>query len=953
MRVMVTPQIQTFYPDGQAAAARATTAQLQSCYAQLLTHLPPIPRERLQLIIHRGELNNAYVHPPAGAQPTFMVLPMHQGLEMFNLLNFGVAGGTWVGCHEAVHYVMLNYITGFWRGVNAAFGDVISPQNFLDPWVHEGMATYYEAKLAGPVGRPTSALWRGMFEAAAAGENYKLHAGHLAGDRRIEFGGRYLIGMHFIEYLAQTYGEKKLWDLVERQGDAVLAPFAITLRFAAVFGKTIDVLFEDFLRSVRAGPKRTKPATQTTLHEVDGTWARLASCPNEGLYAVLHNGPDMPPTLTVHDDTGNALWHHNLTQVWPQRDIIRPSGQALSGLSFTQNCQRLYFVVADLDRNTASQTNLVEVNMATHGLHVSKLGQYGVGGGIDALGERYVYVALQDASAQLRLRFVETGEELILPNPQGVLSLGAPAFSPAGQTVAFAGQTADGFQLFALDLPTQRSRQLTAMPGFHYAPHFVDAEHLLFVRPDASKHLQAYSLNLQDLSTTQQTDAPYAVMDAVPGAAGHVTLLNAKGWGWSLDQASCREAQSVAALPPPQALQTASAQPTAPARSTSTTWPAISAPSSPPAQTPPGEDQPYHPAQHLGFPSLRLPVVNYLSGGPEPPSRRYLIGGYVLGQDRLGLHGYSALATYAPIFMVPSASLAYLNRTQMPWTLSAVASFSPTELTLGWRAALAASRPFYTTTLSLSLQALYTAASPWLDTGTRQTQVVGPGVSLRYGAQEATAYAGARRGLGLAIAVQGYPRQVFGNTAGFVDTSLLISAVTPLPVSRRHRLAATLRGRTLWGTGEAGLRIGSSPQGSGNSVEAAPARGASRTTLDRYATALDLSETQRGFEDWSWYARSSVLGEVTYHYPMIVDYGWHSFLYFFPSLFIPQVDFELFASGSYSVRRNAQIWHRAAGGYLGLQTQWGQLASISFGYQLAHRFDIATPAVEHLFMLNL
>ena len=88
-----------------------------------------------------------------------------------------------------------------------------------------------------------------------------------------------------------------------------------------------------------------------------------------------------------------------------------------------------------------------------------------------------------------------------------------------------------------------------------------------------------------------------------------------------------------------------------------------------------------------------------------------------------------------------------------------------------------------------------------------------------------------------------------------------------------------------------------------------------------------FSESLRGFEDLPLsVTRGVAFGEATYHYPFIIDHGWASTLWILPSLFVRQLDLELFASaaqGPESRVYGAGERHEAAGGFLSLRTVFG------------------------------
>jgi hypothetical protein len=88
-----------------------------------------------------------------------------------------------------------------------------------------------------------------------------------------------------------------------------------------------------------------------------------------------------------------------------------------------------------------------------------------------------------------------------------------------------------------------------------------------------------------------------------------------------------------------------------------------------------------------------------------------------------------------------------------------------------------------------------------------------------------------------------------------------------------------------------------------------------------------------------------VIGGFRYRAPIIVDYGWSSFLWLFPSLFIRQADLEMFGEWAHTWTAESSSGpattgdHRTLGGAVYFRTLWGSGLPLSFYYQVAWRPD--------------
>ena len=108
-------------------------------------------------------------------------------------------------------------------------------------------------------------------------------------------------------------------------------------------------------------------------------------------------------------------------------------------------------------------------------------------------------------------------------------------------------------------------------------------------------------------------------------------------------------------------------------------------------------------------------------------------------------------------------------------------------------------------------------------------------------------------------------------------------------------------------------------------------------------------ESLRGFEDYPFAVDRIAIGSALYRLPVIIDHGWASTLWLLPSLFIRQINVDLFAAGASDGYSNGR--HSAAGGSLTLFTAlW--VVPISLRYQLARRFT-DDQALVHLVQLGL
>ncbi|MDY7228131.1 hypothetical protein [Hyalangium rubrum] len=588
MRKLTTRSMELYYPEHLKPSALRIAARVEACVDRLRElSWSKRPRDRLLIYLTSAGFNNAYVQPDAANLPQQMVMPTHMSIELFHLMDLGQTALGDVGCHEAVHYVQMQQEEGLWKGINFTTGGIIQPNVFTESWFLEGLATYYEGQFDRETGRPHSPIWRGWFESVAQEREGDLNPGHLSPEQRqVEpFGGNYLTGSHFIAWLARTYGEKKLWELVHEQGSSWLPPLGVTLRFKGVYGKTIGGLFDEYSAALKKElVRRERPASQAVLMPEVGYFARMASSPADGALALVHVGLEQTSHLTVLERDGSERFSRGLTLLMPGREWIVSNPSVMSGLSFTRDGALLYLVAADVDSQGAYLSRLWRVDARTgEVLHTWEI-QDGMGGGVTPDGTGYVFVDVQGDSANLVRMDLESGRKEPLTRFEGHVSLGAPAVSQDGTRVVFSMRGPNGWDL-ALRGADGTVRWLTQDGLFNYSPRWVDDDQVLFLREHEGR-LQAHVLRLSSGEQLRVTDAPHLVMDAQPTGDGHVAFLNRQGYGFTLDrapftpvaEAAPRTAQASAPAPaePPEA-----APPPAPAEPE-----AVAAPEAPPAVPP-------------------------------------------------------------------------------------------------------------------------------------------------------------------------------------------------------------------------------------------------------------------------------------------------------------------------------------------------------------------------------
>lgn len=907
MRKLETASLEVYYPAAWRGAALRIAGRLEECLALLRPRVRSgTPRDKVVVFLTSANLNNAYVTGKVGGEPLHAVAPVQVTSEFF--LQHGLAsdGPGDIACHELVHAVQFDQVDGLWRVFNAVFGDTVPAQPWLESWFVEGLAQYHEGRLGRRTGRPHSPLYRGAFEALAASR--RIRADDLSPYARTLYpwSGAYLTSLHFVEWLAREYGEDTLWEVVDLQARAVLLPLGVTLRFKAVYGLSIGALVERWADALeQTTPRRARPADQTSLRPEAGLEARLAVSAADGALALVSSGLDEVPTLRILEADGRVRLERSLAALVPGRDVVAVGPGVTSGLSFSADGRWLYLVNEDLTADGDDRSTLWRLDARTGERVRSWPAFQGLGGAAHPGGRRYTVVLVDGRGAQLADLDLETGRlGPLTALPEGAAAA-APAWSPSGERLAFSLWTAQGWDVHVRE-PDGTLRRLTFDGRFNYAPRWVDDTHLVFGREHQGR-AQASFVDLEEGGAARVLDAPHAAMDVWPTPLGSLVFLDRRASGWSVE-ARPLSSLEVDALGAPE-VAPASAPPRAPTLLA---------------------DAPYSAWERgrVFLPQLRLPTGSLGAAATSAgPVFFGSVGLVLFGRDRLGLHNWALEGELGLPDLSNWQRLSYFSQHLAPWTLGGSVGRSQDAVETLWAGEVSASRTVFTAPLWVSFEALDRAAP-----GGPHRRFIGPRVGFGWFAGESTPYAGVRRGLGLSGSASLYPRGL-GSSLDLLDVRAQVSFALPTPPLRRGTVSGALRLRALPGAPRGALRVGGGGVGGyGLSFPDAPPLAAGpRLDLPRA-----FAEGVRGYEDVALFGTSAALGDLRLRLPFPIDRGAASFLWVLPSVFVRQVDVELFGSAAHTdAAPDGPLL--AAGAQLALRTAWGQAVPLSLRYQVAVR----------------
>jgi len=937
MRRLETGSLVLYYPADRRDQALRFADRAEGCVAELKARARVrngFWREKVVIVLPELPLNNAFVSPAQSGSEEISVVPT------FNTLDFATEFGlppdpAHVACHEITHYVQHQQIAGVWGAVDRVFGDLFSPQFGFDSWFFEGLATHYEAALQPGAGRPRWPIFRGMFHAAYAGGD--VGGGDLSAFGRMSpVGQNYLVGTFFIDFLAERYGDEKLWRVIEEQAASITIFTDLNGRFRAAYGKSLSALLDEFAAWTAARfPVRPTPTGQRRIHGV-GADARYARGPR-GDEAAVWNDVDLPTRLTVWGPDGRERATVPLVDLVPPRTLVYASPLLTSGLGITGD-GTVYLTAIDFGA-TQQTTRLLRWN----GELSEVATDLGAGAAVDPAGRTYYYLAADGDRWQLAAYDLATGaRRIVTPTAAGQYVLGAQV-APDGKRL-IASVWDKGFVLWIVDAASgARLSEIRTTDGTPvYDGAFVDdrtASYLAVV----DGRFQVAIRDLATGATRIATDAPYAALHG-RAAGGTIRFLNREGWRWTIDEVAL---PALPPPPPPPAPPPAPPVPVPPedAPAPATTAAAIAdAPAAPAAAPAPApapaptaasrpavvqSDRPYSQLDHLFVPQLH--ALTYTSAGG------YTLAGLALGGgDRLGFHRWSVSAYWQPATDKFSGEIGYINSNLAPWTFwisaanyawetdisqamskavgytaegtqrGAVASFGRS-----WRESLDAA---IGATVYEERESVTPGADPTPPAPDPTRRMAGASLDLSYRALESTRI-GVFRGWVLGLGATHYPDRLSTRDADLTDTRAVLGLYAPLPWTRRHGLSLIARGRALVAPGSTNLlQVGGiSPL--------IPLWTYSRSSLPtpspRLGTGLPagvaFQEALRGYENYEIYTDSAGIAELSWRYPLVIDRGSATTLWLFPASFVRELELELFAAGAVDDRGKDGL-HAAAGG---------------------------------------
>lgn len=201
------------------------------------------PSERTQIVLTD---NSDGANGSASVVPRNVVRLFAQSPEDLSALSDYDDWMTVLITHELTHIVHLDQVSGVPAILNSVFGKIIAPNSTLPAWFVEGLATHYESYLtAGGRGRSTVF---DMFMRMDVLDDRVLRLDEITGeaDRWPHGNISRLYGSRFCRFIHEHYGQRALTVFGEQMGRQLI-PYALNRMAIRATGKPFAELYREFL----------------------------------------------------------------------------------------------------------------------------------------------------------------------------------------------------------------------------------------------------------------------------------------------------------------------------------------------------------------------------------------------------------------------------------------------------------------------------------------------------------------------------------------------------------------------------------------------------------------------------------------------------------------------------------------------------------------------------------
>lgn len=513
------------YHDGLEPTARRLAPIAENVYSRLTPLLKNYPRLKTDVVLlDTSDYSNGFTNVSPNPLITLYVADIGGNLKPSYYDD-------WLGyvfLHEYTHLLNLDFTTPGYSLFRMLFGRWIFPNALAPTFMLEGIATYMETKY-NRGGRGYDPRFLAMVRMDVLENNMKsLDQAAVDTVRWPDGQLRYLYGVMFYEYLADTYGEDRLLDFVQAYGDFVLSS-GIDAAYAEYFGKSLWILWDDwqeYLKKKYDGQRAKLTAEGLTEFKLltDQGYFNLNPCWSSDSRSIFYN-------------SSNADTHSQIVKVAIDSGKQSPLVDGLvNDDALSLQGDELYYTLGDIGRNFYIFKDIYKKNVASGRVQRLTLNSRAADPSISKDGKWLAFTTDKDG---LRTLWIS---DLALKN---VRQLGSntidsqylsPRFSPDGRSIAVAKFTSGHTKIYLVDTLTGAEKPLIEGDlGVEGNPAFSpDGKYVLF-DSDRSGVVNLYAFELGGARLYQVTNVlGAAMMPAVSGDGRRLAFVSYSSRGYDL-----------------------------------------------------------------------------------------------------------------------------------------------------------------------------------------------------------------------------------------------------------------------------------------------------------------------------------------------------------------------------------------------------------------------------------
>lgn len=451
-KTVKTPHFNIHFHDGEEEIALRMADIAEKVYTKLSPEIRWKPWGRTEVVLtDTTDISNAF----ATTLPYNYLLLYISSPEGTSSLSYYDNWLEELFTHEFTHILHIDKYGGIAKPFRWVFGKIVTPNGLTPGWVREGIAVYEESK--GGRGRNHSSFSDMMLRTDIL--NHEFIAIDEAAGSMIEWPSAfapYIYGGEFWQYLADTYGDDKIMEFIQRYGDSVWV-FSLNNKARKTFGdrKHFVKLWREWKESLEKKYGQVKEELTAkgltnleTLVHIKGNLFAPTLSPDGKKLIYAKTDLDKSPEIRMFD-------------LGTKEDIRLVKGRSTNQISFSPDGQKIAFGSMGTYKFFYSYNELFEVDLASKKLSSLTSGKRASDPDYSPDGKSIVFVENKLGSTQLYLYDRESRKERPLTQAPAFTRFSNPRFSPDGKLIAVSAWMNGNRDIYLYDLDGKIVTQLT------------------------------------------------------------------------------------------------------------------------------------------------------------------------------------------------------------------------------------------------------------------------------------------------------------------------------------------------------------------------------------------------------------------------------------------------------------------------------------------------------------